>query len=134
MRRRRPIPGQPRLALPACVSHRGARRTLDDVAICGHTLPMTSVGIRALKDNLSRYVRKAEAGERVAITAHGRIAAVLGPALASTRATPRSRLDALITAGLATPPQEPGDPLKGWPAIRLPRGAAAALVDADRSE
>ena len=33
---------------------------------------MTSTGIRELKDNLSRYIRQIEAGERIAITAHGR--------------------------------------------------------------
>jgi prevent-host-death family protein len=95
---------------------------------------MTSVGIRALKDNLSRYVRRAEAGERVAITDHGRVAAVLGPPVAGTGATSRSRLESLIAAGRATPPRERGDPLAGWPAIRLAPGTAAALVDADRGE
>lgn len=95
---------------------------------------MASVGIRELKDNLSRYVRKAEAGERVAITAHGRVAAILGPPGASAVAASRSRLDALIANGAATPPHEQGDPLHGWPSIRLPRGTAAALLDADRGE
>jgi predicted nucleic acid-binding protein len=28
-------------------------------------------GIRELKDNLSRYIRRIEAGERIAVTAHG---------------------------------------------------------------
>ena len=27
-------------------------------------------GIRDLKDNLSRYIRRIEAGERIAVTAH----------------------------------------------------------------
>ena len=95
---------------------------------------MTSVGIRALKDNLSRYVRKAEGGEHVAITAHGRVAAVLGPPVAGIGAATGSRLDALIAAGGAAPPRERGDPLAGWPAIRLPRGTVATLIDADRGE
>lgn len=30
---------------------------------------MTSTGIRELKDNLSKYVRRIEAGERIAVTA-----------------------------------------------------------------
>jgi hypothetical protein len=31
---------------------------------------MTMTGIRELKDNLSHYVRRTEAGERIAVTAH----------------------------------------------------------------
>jgi hypothetical protein len=34
---------------------------------------MISAGIRELKDNLSRYVRRIEAGERIRVTAHGRV-------------------------------------------------------------
>jgi prevent-host-death family protein len=94
---------------------------------------MIVAGIRALKDNLSHYVRRVEAGERVAVTAHGRIVAELvPPAVVSRR--PVSRLQALIAAGVAQPPAERGDPTAGWPAIRLPRGTAAALIDADRGE
>ena len=40
----------------------------------------------------------------------------------------------LIAAGLAEPPSEQGDPTEGWPALRLPRGTTAALIDADRGE
>lgn len=36
---------------------------------------MASTGIRDLKDNLSRYIRRIEGGERIAITAHGRVVA-----------------------------------------------------------
>jgi antitoxin (DNA-binding transcriptional repressor) of toxin-antitoxin stability system len=36
-------------------------------------------GIRKLKDNLSRYIRRLEAGERVSVTAHGRVVAELVP-------------------------------------------------------
>ena len=41
---------------------------------------MTSVGIRELKAQLSRYVRLAAEGETVAITDRGREVAVLAPA------------------------------------------------------
>lgn len=30
-------------------------------------------GIRELKDHLSRYIRRIEAGERISVTAHGRV-------------------------------------------------------------
>jgi antitoxin (DNA-binding transcriptional repressor) of toxin-antitoxin stability system len=94
---------------------------------------MTSAGIRELKDNLSRYIRRIEAGERIAITANGRIVAELVPPGAKTGRTP-GRLDELIASGLIRPPLEAGDPTEGWPDIRLPPGTAANLIDADRGE
>ena len=36
-------------------------------------------GVRELKDNLSRYIRRIEAGERIVITAHGRVVAEFVP-------------------------------------------------------
>jgi prevent-host-death family protein len=94
---------------------------------------MTSTGIRELKDNLSRYIRRTEAGERVAITAHGRVVAELVPPGVRARGTP-GRFDALVASGVIRPPVEAGNPTEGWPAIRLPAGTAAALIDADRGE
>jgi prevent-host-death family protein len=95
---------------------------------------MTSVGIRELKDNLSRYIRRIEAGERIAITAHGRVVAELvPPGSAGTRRLP-SRFDELVASGVIRPPLESGDPTEGWPDVRLPRGTAARLIDEDRGE
>jgi prevent-host-death family protein len=96
-------------------------------------LPVTSTGIRELKDNLSRYIRRIEAGERIAITVHGRVVAELVPAGAKTKGTP-SRFDELVAAGVIRPPLEAGDPTEAWPDIRLPAGTAAELIDADRGE
>ena len=95
---------------------------------------MTSAGIRELKDHLSRYIRRIEAGERIAITAHGRVVAELvPPGTAATRRGP-SRFDELVVAGVIRPPLESGGPTEDWPDIRLPRGAAAELIEADRGE
>jgi prevent-host-death family protein len=96
----------------------------------------TAAGIRELKDNLSEYVRRAEAGERVAVTAHGRVVAMLVPADEASRGRCRTRLEEMIADGTARPPLEDGDPLDGWPKmeVRLPKGTAAALIDADREE
>ena len=88
-------------------------------------------GIRELKDNLSRYIRRIEAGERISVTAHGRVVAELVPP--GTGAA-RSRWDDLIAAGVLHPPLESGDPFEDWPDIRLPRGTAAELIDSDRGE
>jgi prevent-host-death family protein len=95
---------------------------------------MPTAGIRELKDNLSHYIRRVEAGERVAITAHGRIVAEIVPPSAGGVGRPTSRLERLIAAGAAELPTETGDPTRGWPKLHLPRGTAAALVDADRGE
>jgi prevent-host-death family protein len=95
---------------------------------------MASTGIRELKDNLSRYIRRVEAGERIAITARGRVVAELVPPEAATMSGGPSHFDALIAAGVIRPPLETGDPTADWPDIRLPKGTAAALIDADRGE
>ena len=91
-------------------------------------------GIRELKDNLSRYIRRIEAGERIAVTVHGRVVAELGPPSLASKAGRRSRYDELVATGVIRLASERGDPLEGWPDIRLPPGAAAALIDSDRGE
>jgi antitoxin (DNA-binding transcriptional repressor) of toxin-antitoxin stability system len=93
---------------------------------------MGSIGIRELKDNLSRFIRRIEGGERIAVTAHGRIVAELVPP--RTRSGAPSRFDELVATGVIRPPLEAGDPTEGWPTIRLTPGTAAALIDADRGQ
>jgi len=95
-----------------------------------------TAGIRELKDNLSEYVRRVEAGEQVAVTMHGRVVAMLVPPGAAVRGRRRSKIDQMIADGTATPPLIDGPLPKSWPrtTIRLPKGTAAALIDADREE
>lgn len=104
------------------------------VATSSYNPIMTSVGIRELKNNLSRYLRKVEAGERIAVTDRGRVVAELGKPLSGEASANRSRYAELVASGLARPPTEAGDPLADWPPIRLRRGTAAALLDEDRGE
>ncbi len=93
---------------------------------------MASVGIRELKDNLSHYVRRVEAGERLQITAHGRPVAELGPISASR---PRlSRWDEMVAAGTIRLPHKNRIHVANWPKIRLPKGSAAALINEDRGD
>jgi prevent-host-death family protein len=103
------------------------------VATCGYNLVVTSTGIRELKNNLSRYIRNVETGERIAITAHGRVVAELVPPAAKTARAP-SRFDELVASGVIRAPLEAGDPTAGWPRLRLPAGTAGELIDADRGE
>jgi antitoxin (DNA-binding transcriptional repressor) of toxin-antitoxin stability system len=95
---------------------------------------VAGTGIRELKDNLSAYIRRAEAGERVLVTAHGRVVAELVPPGRAAGRVTTTRWENLIAAGVLHPPVEAGDPFEDWPDIRLPRGTAAALIDSDRGE
>lgn len=58
----------------------------------------TMVGVRELRDNLSKWIKRAQAGEEVVVTDRGRPVVRL---LGSGRA---SGLERLIADGLATPP------------------------------
>jgi antitoxin (DNA-binding transcriptional repressor) of toxin-antitoxin stability system len=89
-------------------------------------------GIRELRDNLSRYLWRLETGERIVVTAHGRVVAELVPPV--TDAERGSHYDRLVAAGVIRPAEDAGNPLEGWPEIRLPAGTATALIDTDRGE
>ena len=52
---------------------------LDDVATRGYLSAMRTVGIKALKDQLSEHVQRAAAGETIQITDRGRVVAELVP-------------------------------------------------------
>lgn len=92
---------------------------------------MIFAGIRELKNNLSHYVRRIEAGERVAVTAHGRVVAELVP---PSRPRGTGRYNELVASGVIEPAAEPDAPLPEWPDIALPAGTATQLIDADRGE
>src|SRR6476619_3777866 len=102
------------------------------MATCGYNMNMET-GIRELKDNLSRFIRRIEAGERIVVTTHGRVVAELVPPAAGRHGR-NSQFDLLVASGAITPPIEDGDPLEDCPEIRLPAGTAAALIDSDRGE
>ena len=102
------------------------------VATRGYSFDMET-GVRELRDNLSRYIRLAESGERVVVKAHGRIVAELVPPN-SVRAVDSGELERLTASGLITPPAEDGDPLEDCADIRLAPGTATALIDSDRAE
>ena len=82
------------------------------------------VGVRELKDNLSRYLARVKVGEEVVVTEHGRPVALL---------VPRSRPDwlaELMAAGRVTPPRSHGRTL---PELVRARGSVSELA-ADQSE
>lgn len=58
------------------------------------------VGVRELRQNLSRYLRRVALGERLEVTERGKPVAVLAPLSESSSALAR-----LVTSGRARPPQ-----------------------------
>ncbi len=63
------------------------------------------IGIRQLRDGLSRFLQRVKAGEEITITEHGRPIARIVPAAS------RSTLDELIELGIVTPPKRPKQPI-----------------------
>ena len=57
------------------------------------------MGVRELRQNLSKYLRRVEEGERLEVTEHGRPVAVLAPLPAADRALTR-----LIASGRVSAP------------------------------
>lgn len=65
---------------------------------------MESIGVRELRNQVAAVVRRASAGERIAITVDGVPAAQLGPLEPDGAPT----LDDLVAAGLVEPPRRSG--------------------------
>lgn len=84
---------------------------------------MHSVGIKALKNRLSEYVRAAAAGETVLVTDRGQVVAELVSPRVRGDASPAERLlGDLLREGLLTPAKVP-------PAVRLPRRKPSVRLD-----
>lgn len=82
------------------------------------------VGIRALRADLSRWLRRVEAGEEITITDRGR------PVARITPANGRSKLDELVAAGVVEPAPRPWrGPL---PPLLETRGTVSDLVKEQR--
>jgi prevent-host-death family protein len=64
-----------------------------------------TVGIAELRQNLSRYLRRVERGERLVVTDRNRPVAELGPP-----PTTGAELDRLIAEGRVSPPRRRGFP------------------------
>ncbi len=78
-------------------------------------------GIRELRSSLADAVRRASAGDRTIVTAHGRPVAQLAPL---DEAAPD--IDRLITAGSLIPPRRTSrwrapDPVPIWSGVRIDR-------------
>jgi prevent-host-death family protein len=74
-------------------------------------MKLNQVGVRELRQNLSKYLRRVTTGERLEVTERGRPVAILAPP-----SPPSSAIGRLVASGTARPPQ--GDLLD----LQLPRG------------
>jgi prevent-host-death family protein len=86
---------------------------------------MTRMGIRELRDNLTKTIRRVRAGETIEITHDGEPVALLSPVR-------QERLAQLIAAGEATPGKPLDRPIRRLPSTG-PMTASEAL-ERDRSE
>lgn len=82
------------------------------------------VGVRELRQNLSKYLDRVKAGEDLVVTEHGREVARLVPATADAYAELAARFGASV----------PVAPLESIAARLSPPGAAAGTTDAYLSE
>jgi prevent-host-death family protein len=60
---------------------------------------MTTVGIRELKGQLSRYLKRVRAGERLLVTERGHPVAIISPPPASAA---ERRIESMLRAGVAS--------------------------------
>jgi prevent-host-death family protein len=70
-----------------------------NATVCVH-MATDRVGVRELRQNLSRYLQRVARGERLQVTERGKPVAVLGPVDESGSALRR-----LVASGRATPPE-----------------------------
>ena len=108
---------------------------------CGYTRryirPMISTGIRDLKNNLSRYIRRLKVEKRIVVTDRGAAVAELRLPEESRGDPLAGRYAELVAAGVVRPAVDRGDPLADWPSsaeLSLPAGTVAELIDEDRGD
>jgi antitoxin (DNA-binding transcriptional repressor) of toxin-antitoxin stability system len=96
---------------------------------------MKTVGIRELKNGLSRYVREVREGEEILVTDRGEVVAELRPPMPpEARGPVHPGICALARRGILTP-GSPGSPAL-YPRLAplLSPGSVEELLDAEREE
>ena len=94
-----------------------------------------SVGVKALKDNLSGYIREVKAGSRVLITDRNTVVAELRqPASDGYQYQTTTLMESWVAEGRLTPPRTAKRDVSPAAAAPAPPGTAAKLLDEDRAE
>jgi antitoxin (DNA-binding transcriptional repressor) of toxin-antitoxin stability system len=98
---------------------------------------MIRAGIRDLKNNLSRYIKRLRVERRIVVTDRGEVVAELRLPETSAGDPRAQRYAELVAAGVIRPAMDTGDPLADWPSaeeLSLPAGAVTALINEDRDD
>ncbi len=99
---------------------------------------MLTAGIRHLRNNLSRYLRRLKPGEVIMVTDRGRVIAELRSASGtSPAATPLTGgYERLLADGVIAPAREAGDPLADLNrhVKSAPPGTVETLIREDRGD
>lgn len=91
---------------------------------------METIGIRELRQNASRYLRRVAAGESITVTDRGRPVAVLNPPSSG-----RSLYDEMVASGELIPAEKPfGATLLSPPLPGRPDFSASAELERMRNE
>ena len=88
--------------------------------------PQRRVGVRELRQNLTRYLRRVKTGETLEVTEHGQPVAVLAPLPPANE----SAIDRLIREGRARPAK--GDLLDLGPPLKLEGGPSLSEILAEQ--
>jgi prevent-host-death family protein len=81
------------------------------------------IGVRELRRNINKYLRRVAAGESFLVTERGKPLAVLDPPQ-----SPTSLLDEMVASGELIPPENPGGILSTDPLPPLELGFSASEV------
>jgi prevent-host-death family protein len=92
---------------------------------------MSTVSVRALKDQLSSYLQRAERGERIVVLRDGQPVAALIPLSELPEVTEQQRLAELESRGLVTLPRRMEHGFKG-PSFPNRGKLASEMVSEDR--
>ena len=92
---------------------------------------MISVGVRQLKNSLTRYLRLVEQGQALLVTNRNRVVAVLKKPDRNSAPTLEEKLAALVAEGKLLPAAKPG-PFKPFKPVRVNGQPVSKTIIEDR--
>lgn len=84
------------------------------------------IGVRDLRNGLSRYLELVKSGEEITVTEHGR------PIARISAASDQSTIDDLIARGIVLPPQRPKTARLEWTPVKSRGGISDILTEQRR--